>query len=341
MGILARAVDSLTKVTAERIGAEAEKRELLELAAERTQSELDQAIRRRALLSAIVDRSPTIVFLAEYEGPGQWKLVFVSEGIRRLGYEPQDIMDGEVNYEDAIVEADRADRAEQLKAHLRAGDREFALEYSVRTADGEVRWAHDQRIVERDADGSLRHLEGLISDVTERKQLQLELEQLATTDSLTGILNRRAFTREAVQELERARRYGRPVSLLMLDVDYFKVVNDRYGHGVGDLTLQAFAQVTRAGLRRLDVLGRVGGEEFAVAMPETDGTLAVLVAERVREAVARHAIPADEGEVHITVSVGVATWRGEDEDLDTLMKRADDALYAAKEQGRDRVVVAP
>lgn len=340
IGLLARAIDTLTHAAAERIAAQADEREELRVAAEQALAELDAAHERHALLSAIVDRSPTIVFLAESDGPGKWKLVFVSEGIRRLGYDPQALMDGEVSYEAAIVEADREARAEQLKAHLRAGDHEFALEYRVRTADGEVRWVHDQRIVGRDAEGAVQRLEGLISDVTERKQLELELEQLATTDGLTGMLNRRAFTREVVQEIERARRYSRPLALLMLDVDHFKSVNDRFGHAIGDATLTVFADTAREGLRRLDVLGRVGGEEFAVAMPETDSATAAMVAERLRVAVAAREVETPQGPLHVTVSVGVASWRGDDEDLDALMKRADDALYAAKDQGRDRVVVA-
>jgi diguanylate cyclase (GGDEF)-like protein len=175
----------------------------------------------------------------------------------------------------------------------------------------------------------------------ERKQLESRLQRLATTDPLTGADNRRSFGERASMELARSRRYQRPLSLLMLDLDHFKAVNDRFGHAVGDEVLRTFAQVCRETLRDADVFARMGGEEFAVLLVETSAGRASLVAERLRANVARLAIPtpgATSDAVSVTVSAGAATANEDDETLDALLARADDALYRAKRAGRDRVV---
>jgi len=171
----------------------------------------------------------------------------------------------------------------------------------------------------------------------DRKRLEVELERQATTDALTGTDNRRSFGRRASMELSRSLRYGRPLSLLMLDLDHFKSINDRFGHPVGDEVLRTFAQACRETLRDADVFARMGGEEFAVLLVETQGDKAVTVAERLRRNVAKLEIPALGEAVSVTVSVGVTTARETDDALDTLLARADEALYEAKRQGRDRV----
>jgi diguanylate cyclase (GGDEF)-like protein len=165
------------------------------------------------------------------------------------------------------------------------------------------------------------------------------LEMQAHTDSLTGLANRRRFFEMAEAELVRTRRYDAPLSLLMLDIDHFKNVNDVHGHRAGDRVLRELARVCLEVLRAVDVVGRVGGEEFAILLPETDVVGAVDVAERLREAVARNAIVRDEGvPLRITVSIGVAPLAGQ-ANLDTLLNQADTALYDAKHRGRDRVCV--
>lgn len=173
-----------------------------------------------------------------------------------------------------------------------------------------------------------------------------ELKKTATTDSLTGIYNRRYLFQFAQAELERARRYQRPLSVLLLDIDRFKDINDTYGHGVGDRALQVLANTISRLLRHEACFGRYGGEEFIVILPESDVQAAVAIAERFRKAVAQVSIPSDEQSVKdssdfvkMTVSIGVATYQ-EEETLDHLFKRADRALYRAKNQGRDRVVAS-
>ena len=179
---------------------------------------------------------------------------------------------------------------------------------------------------------------GNVRDISERKQAERELKRLANTDGLTGALNRRRFMELAQAEVARARRYGRPLSLVMLDLDRFKAVNDSHGHDVGDLVLQSLVRVSREVLRAVDIFGRVGGEEFMALLPETGLEGAAAVAERLRQAVAAQEVETAEGPLRCTASLGVAPL-GPDMDLDSLMKAADVALYRAKQAGRDRVVL--
>ncbi|WP_431856776.1 GGDEF domain-containing protein [Azospirillum sp.] len=180
----------------------------------------------------------------------------------------------------------------------------------------------------------------LINDVTALKQTEAMLRVLSNTDSLTGAWNRRHFIDLAEAEVERSRRYARPFSLLALDIDHFKRINDAHGHAVGDEALKAFTAACRTTLRTNDVLGRMGGEEFAILLPETDGKGARRVAERIRTRVRALTVPAGTDTVRFTVSIGWASCQGDGRDLDAMLSCADEALYRAKDQGRDRVVGA-
>jgi diguanylate cyclase (GGDEF)-like protein len=182
----------------------------------------------------------------------------------------------------------------------------------------------------------------LMVDRAWRRQRRLAhtLEAQAHTDVLTGLANRRRFFEVADAELARARRYGTPLSVLMLDIDHFKDVNDAHGHRAGDRVLQQLARTCLEVLRTVDVVGRVGGEEFAILLPETAREGAVEVAERLREAVGRAEVAREEGvPLRVTVSIGVSTLSGA-ANLDTLMSQADTALYDAKHAGRNRVCVS-
>lgn len=164
------------------------------------------------------------------------------------------------------------------------------------------------------------------------------VQELATTDPLTGVANRRHFFDLARLEVERSIRYGRPLSLLMFDADHFKQVNDRYGHGVGDEVLRAIASRCRASLREVDVIGRYGGEEFLVLLPETTGAQALQVAERLREAVASEPVQTSAGPVEVQISLGVASLPvGQTATVEALLDQVDQALYGAKAAGRNTV----
>lgn len=179
------------------------------------------------------------------------------------------------------------------------------------------------------------------TDITELSEANARLEALATTDALTGLANRRHFLDVAERECQRSHRFEHPLSVLALDIDHFKQVNDTYGHAGGDEALRKIADDLRAGVRQLDVIGRLGGEEFCVLLPETSQRNALVLAERLRERVAASVAQTPSGTVKLTVSIGVAGREREELDIQSALVRADDLLYEAKRAGRNRVCSEP
>jgi diguanylate cyclase (GGDEF)-like protein len=174
-----------------------------------------------------------------------------------------------------------------------------------------------------------------ITDITNKAN---ELERLATTDPLTGLFNRRHFLECLDAEWSRFQRYYRSVSVLMIDIDHFKSVNDSYGHAVGDEAIKAVAAACLGGKRKSDIVGRIGGEEFAVLLPETSLSRARTVAERIRKRVMSTRIAHNDVQLSATVSIGFAEATVGMSGVDALMCAADQALYQAKAEGRNRCV---
>ena len=166
-----------------------------------------------------------------------------------------------------------------------------------------------------------------------------ELERLATTDALTSAFNRRYFMSKLEDEVERVRRYKHPSSLLMIDVDHFKRINDTYGHDVGDTVLVHLVKLLEGQVRQLDTLARIGGEEFAILLPETGQQEALVSAERLLGAVRAASVDAAGNKLKFTISIGCTEFGAECPKVEGILKTADLALYDAKESGRDRVVV--
>ena len=179
-----------------------------------------------------------------------------------------------------------------------------------------------------------------VSVALDNAQLIKDLENLATTDGLTRLANRRHFMERAESEFERSQRYKRDLSVFLLDADHFKVINDTHGHETGDRVLRLLAASCREGLRHLDVIGRYGGEEFVVLLPETSAALAFETAERLRKRIEELRIPVQNGDTRITVSIGVATADAATESVAALINQADRALYEAKRGGRNQVAAA-
>ena len=172
-------------------------------------------------------------------------------------------------------------------------------------------------------------------------ELLTGLKSRAETDPLTGLANRRAVLQSAQNEIERAMRTQRPISFLMYDLDHFKDVNDRYGHPSGDLVLQGIADIAKSTFRKIDTVGRLGGEEFLVVLPESDQAAARIAAERFRSAVAEHKFVAGEQRIEITISIGVFAPESVTSfvTVQTVLQITDKALYAAKNEGRNCAVV--
>ncbi len=234
---------------------------------------------------------------------------------------------------DAKAFAVRADEMHDFvadrTARIRAGD-ERPLD--IRLANGEVICLRCKVLPEGG-----RML--TFANVTARVQRAEELEELATTDALTGLYNRRQFMTLAEAEWVRYQRYGRPLSLLMLDIDFFKKINDTYGHDAGDKVIAAVAGVCRANKRGPDILARIGGEEFVLLLPETDCAGAHVHAERLREAICERPLAIVGGSIPVTASVGVSEVRRDMNGIPELIREADTALYQAKHTGRNRVCV--
>jgi diguanylate cyclase (GGDEF)-like protein/PAS domain S-box-containing protein len=227
-------------------------------------------------------------------------------------------------------------------AQVRAAMRELRpirvelLQYS---ASNEEFWLDMNIVPLRDAQGRVTHFAAIARDLTSTKRLQEDLSHMASTDALTGLLNRRRFLSEAEIEFRRARRYRRELAVVMLDIDHFKTINDTHGHFTGDQVLTALARHAQALLRDSDRISRWGGEEFALLMPETSLAGAATLAERLRRELSEIAMPSPEGPFRFTVSIGVAARGHKDRNIKYVMRHADTALYAAKRSGRNRVQV--
>jgi diguanylate cyclase (GGDEF)-like protein len=177
-------------------------------------------------------------------------------------------------------------------------------------------------------------------NITERHRLMTELLQMSESDELTGAYNRRKLMAELEERYNEFRRYGHSISLLMLDLDHFKQVNDRYGHAAGDEVLRSTVRACKGQLRDVDILARFGGEEFVALLPNTPLEVARSSAERLRETVAHNVIHHAGSAIRITVSIGISSFREADHDFEAVVIRADDAMYLAKQLGRNRVEVA-
>ena len=192
----------------------------------------------------------------------------------------------------------------------------------------------------RDEQKRITHLFIMVQDVTDIVVYEKRLVELNLHDELTGAFNRRYLISYIETEFVRSKRYNRPFSLIMMDIDLFKSVNDTYGHLAGDRLLQSFTNLITSSIRAVDIFVRYGGEEFCCLLPEIDLASATVVADKLRLKVELHPFVFGEDKIPITVSVGVAEFNTAIESVDAFIKKADDALYEAKTNGRNRVVVA-
>lgn len=295
-----------------------------------------------------------------YRSPGWYRM---------LGYDVDSLDNTVVTWENVIHQDDYERVKACFNAYITHQSDDYQIEYRCLTCDGGYRWVEDRgRVVQWNEDGSVGRMIGAHRDIHEQKIAQIalkqrnrelnslveertrelksanialqekirEVETLAEQDPLTGVFNRHRFDKALRQERERASRYGTPLSLIILDIDYFKRVNDRYGHTIGDVVLIAVAQYIQANIRENDLLTRWGGEEFAIVTPDSPLEAAGALAEKLRAALEQRQL-ADT--ITVTCSFGVAQFDGS-EDTDSLIRRADKALYRAKTLGRNWVELA-
>lgn len=292
----------------------------------------EQLQERESKLRAFINAMPNLSFV--YDDEGRYLEILTNEP--ELLLTRAEKLKGRLLKD--VMSPDEANRMmSAIHRAIETGETQI-VEYRIPVVSGEERW-FEGRIASmgKFPDGRSRVVLVAI-DVTERVTLYQESQKLATQDSLTGCFNRRHFMTLARKELQRIARYERPVSLMMLDIDYFKKFNDEYGHPAGDKLLCALVKLCQEKLRNVDVLARYGGEEFVVLMPETDSEAAFLMGERLRKEIEKLTVTTSQGDRSVTVSIGVASYERSGEqalDLESLIKHADQALYEAKNAGRN------
>lgn len=293
----------------------------------------DKLRESQELFRAIVENVGDLVAVLDTDG----RRIYNSPSYRPL-FREKDIRQGSNSFLEVHPE-DRERIKEIFRRTVATGVGERA-EFQFVLKDGSIRHMESDGRAIRGADGKVSKVVVVSRDITVLKNLEAKLREMVATDFLTGLANRRHFFARLEQELSRIHRLdGHCASVLMLDSDHFKKVNDTFGHATGDNVLRHLAVLMRNELRKIDTVGRVGGEEFAVILPGADLTAAEVFAERLRKKVAGTPMAHDDIVVPLTVSIGVTGMKASDASADDALVRADRALFRAKECGRNKVAI--
>lgn len=296
----------------------------------------EQVQQTAALMTDLTTEIPGMVFQYRRPADGESAFTYVSAGAQAIcGLSAMQLMADARTLMEAVHPDDRMafiDSFELSAEELTL----WHLEFRVQIAGQEI-WCLGEARPRREEDGSVIW-HGFMTDVTTRKQIEAELQAFATTDFLTQLANRRHFMRQFEAELARLQRNpGQSAAVLMFDLDYFKVINDRWGHNVGDQALRHFADILRGQLRKTDTAGRLGGEEFAVVLSEANLDKAMYFATRIQSELARTPVPHAGEPIFLAVSVGISSLDASDASVEAALSRSDSALYCAKRGGRNRI----
>ena len=303
---------------------------------------------RRRVREQNAERERRVMLALEGAGLGLWdwdvpsgKASFSPVWARMLGYDPEELAPHVSSWEVRVHPDDWRDIRATLEPHLRGATDAYRAEYRLKHRDGHWIWVLGAgRVLDRGEQGEPLRVVGIHEDISSRKAMEERLLQLATSDPLTGLWNRRHFAEMVKGELGRVRREQSRAALLLLDLDFFKRINDTHGHAAGDEVLRHFTATVSEQLREADVFARLGGEEFAILLPCIDALGAVRVADRLRRRVADQPAQAPTGPLHYSVSIGATMLDRADEGYEASYARADEALYEAKRAGRNRVIMA-
>lgn len=312
--------------------------EELTLALLHSRAEVERLGEREQLFSSLLGSVNAVLWAFDWN---EQRMIYVSPAYERIfGRSAALLLADYGEWRNSIYPDDIDYAAESLAKVLEAGAVE-SREYRIIRADGQLRWLSDKCFVSPRM-GSAEQgcvIVGIAEDITEKKRLEGELHRLATTDVLTQSSNRRHFFECARSEFEQARQFGSPLAFLLLDLDDFKKINDQYGHQVGDEVLRRLAHCGSNALRRGDLFGRIGGEEFAALFPGCEQDVALQIAERLQREVQRLGFQHEGQHFGITVSQGLTSLLATDVSLDALYARADTAMYMAKRQGKNQIVL--
>lgn len=293
---------------------------------------------RERQLTALMDNLPGMAYQCLYDS--NWTMKFVSSGCLELtGYTQEELQDNrQVSFASLIDHEENEKITHAVEVAIGSAE-PFAIEYRITRKDGRRAWVWERGHAVSHGDSVI--LEGIMIDITEHKTLEQELARMATRDPLTGLVNRRELGRLLDEEVGRAARYERELAVLWIDLDHFKDVNDTWGHAAGDRVLQAIAHLLAASIRRVDSIGRVGGEEFVAVLPEQTVAEAEETAERLRATVHGHTVElAGDRRISLSISVGIALYPRHGRTASELCNAADRAMYLAKKNGRNQVALA-
>jgi len=286
----------------------------------------------KADLSAIFEQLPDVFYRTDMQGiitkmsPSCFDL---------LGYSAEELLGTPL----AGYYKTPEERQKVVMAIIAGGGKTTRVEAALVHKNGSTVWVSTSAIVRKSPEGNPVCIEGIARDVTEQKGMEEHLIVLSRIDSLTGVYNRRFYMDKCEEVINLMKRYHRPASMMIADLDFFKSINDSYGHHAGDMALKTFTDVCRKEIRESDFVGRLGGEEFGLMLPETTIQQAISLAERIRKSVEDLVVKVGEETISFTVSIGLVELNVNDTSLDSIMSCADLAMYQAKATGRNKVVV--
>ena len=284
--------------------------------------------------NTIVESSPTILF--RLRGDPSLPLIYISHNVTMYGYEPAALIASPLFYQ-TIIHPDDAPRVMELLTEMAMiGSKPAEDEFRMRAKDGAYIWLNFRYTPIRDASGRLLEIEGLLTNITERKKAAEKISVLATTDALTGLANRAVFIDRLRQAFAAAKRGALPFTILYLDLDGFKDINDTLGHPAGDLLLKSVGERLNSCVRETDLVARLGGDEFALLQTNRgDVASAGVLAQKIQDALSAP-YPLGDTEMRITVSIGISPFISETVGPDEMLAQADIALYRAKDEGRNQ-----
>jgi diguanylate cyclase (GGDEF)-like protein/PAS domain S-box-containing protein len=288
----------------------------------------------------LLDNADEALFFYSLEG----QILYVNPAFETItGYSVDELY--EKNFI-PFVHPDDQDWTMKLWDGLFKGEIFEDAEYRIIRKCGEIRWCLSTWKIVYNSDREKLGIQGKQQDITKHKQIEAELDKariaselIANTDELTGLNNRRAFFMDGKRTFSQAIRFKHSVSVIMMDLDHFKLVNDTYGHSAGDITLKTIAELIRNTIREIDIVGRIGGEEFAFVLPETFIKDAANLGERLKIKISATTFVCGDEKFHLTASFGICSSQENGETLESILKKADKALYLAKNSGRNQIKI--
>ena len=286
---------------------------------------------QKILLDTIINNVDAYIYMKD----SQCQFLFINDKTAELfGTTPQEAI-GKRSRD--ILPHEIADNFDIMDSEIINTGNKIEGEESIAADDGSVKYYWSTKVPIKDDDGRVLSFIGFSTDITQLGKQRRALEKTAATDELTKLANRRAFMSKACDEMNHSKHYEQSLAIMVIDVDYFKNINDSFGHHMGDVTLTKLANTFLSCVRKNDLVARIGGEEFAIMLPCTELEMALLVAEKLRKRVEAAHLSDTEHSHPVTISIGVSTMMEPDTSLEDVLKRADEALYMAKNSGRNKV----